>query len=120
MTGRELLRLMAAQVCVHSAMTGTRLAAPLLALQLGYSAAAVGVLLTQAMPPLVALFEVVSALGTVGLTTGGTSLLDEVGKVLIIICMFMGRVGPLTLFLLLNEARASAGPGLPEENVPVG
>ena len=82
--------------------------------------AAVGVLLTQAMPPLVALFEVVSALGTVGLTTGGTSLLDEVGKVLIIICMFMGRVGPLTLFLLLNEARASAGPGLPEENVPVG
>ena len=45
MTGRELLRLMAAQVCVHSAMTGTRLAAPLLALKLGYSAAAVGVLL---------------------------------------------------------------------------
>ena len=45
MTGRGLLRLMAAQVCVHSAMTGTRLAAPLLALQLGYSAAAVGVLL---------------------------------------------------------------------------
>ncbi len=32
-------------VCVHSAMTGSRLAAPLLALQLGYSAAAVGVLL---------------------------------------------------------------------------
>lgn len=45
MTGRELLRLMGAQVCVHSAMTGTRLAAPLLALQQGYSAAAVGVLL---------------------------------------------------------------------------
>lgn len=45
MTGRELLRLVAAQVCVHSAMTGTRLAAPLLALKLGYSAAAVGVLL---------------------------------------------------------------------------
>ncbi|MCK6513981.1 potassium transporter TrkH [Myxococcota bacterium] len=82
--------------------------------------AAVGVLLTQAMPPLMALFEVVSALGTVGLTTGGTSLLDEVGKVLIILCMFMGRVGPLTLFLLLNEARATAGPGLPDENVPVG
>lgn len=82
--------------------------------------AALGVLLTQAMPPLTALFEVVSALGTVGLTIGGTPLLDEVGKVLIIVCMFMGRVGPLTLFLLLNEARATAGPGLPEENVPVG
>ena len=45
MNSRELLRLVAAQVCVHSAMTGARLAAPLLALKLGYSAAAVGVLL---------------------------------------------------------------------------
>ncbi|TXJ10719.1 MAG: MFS transporter, partial [Alicycliphilus sp.] len=45
MKSRELLRLVTAQVCVHSAMTGARLAAPLLALQLGYSAAQVGVLL---------------------------------------------------------------------------
>ncbi len=45
MTGRQLLRLMLAQICIHSAMTGTRLAAPLLALQQGYSPAAVGVLL---------------------------------------------------------------------------
>ncbi|MES2533613.1 MAG: MFS transporter, partial [Pseudomonadota bacterium] len=42
----ELLRLIAAQICLHAAMTGTRLAAPLLALQQGYSAAAVGVLLS--------------------------------------------------------------------------
>ncbi|MDB5731598.1 MAG: transporter, partial [Variovorax sp.] len=42
---RELLRLIAAQVCLHAAMTGTRLAAPLLALREGHSAAAVGVLL---------------------------------------------------------------------------
>lgn len=42
---RELLRLIVAQVCLHAAMTGMRLAGPLLALQLGYSAAAVGVLL---------------------------------------------------------------------------
>lgn len=45
MKSRELVRLVTAQVCVHSAMTGARLAAPLLALQLGYSAAQVGVLL---------------------------------------------------------------------------
>lgn len=45
MTGRQLLRLVLGQVCVHSAMTGARLAAPLLALKLGYSAAAVGVVL---------------------------------------------------------------------------
>ena len=42
----ELLRLIFAQVFLHAAMTGTRLAAPLLALQQGYSAAAVGVLLS--------------------------------------------------------------------------
>jgi len=42
----SLLRLIAAQVCLHAAMTGTRLAAPLLALSAGYSAAAVGVLLS--------------------------------------------------------------------------
>ena len=42
----QLLRLILAQVCLHASMTGTRLAAPLLALQQGYSAAAVGVLLS--------------------------------------------------------------------------
>jgi MFS family permease len=41
----ELLRLIGAQICLHAAMTGVRLAAPLLALRQGYSAAAVGVLL---------------------------------------------------------------------------
>ena len=40
-----LARLIAGQICVHACMTGMRLAAPLLALREGYSAAAVGVLL---------------------------------------------------------------------------
>ena len=41
-----LLRLIFAQVCLHAAMTGMRLAGPLLALQQGYSTAAVGLLLS--------------------------------------------------------------------------
>ncbi|MDA7414796.1 MFS transporter [Xenophilus arseniciresistens] len=45
MNGAELLRLIGAQVCVHATMAGLRLAAPLLALQQGYSAMAVGVLI---------------------------------------------------------------------------
>ncbi|HVR48924.1 MAG TPA: MFS transporter [Pseudorhodoferax sp.] len=45
MTGRELLRLIGAQVCLHATMAGMRLATPLLALQQGYSPAAVGVLI---------------------------------------------------------------------------
>ncbi|SFD61968.1 MFS transporter [Paracidovorax konjaci] len=40
-----LARLIAGQICIHACMTGMRLAAPLLALREGYSAAAVGVLL---------------------------------------------------------------------------
>jgi hypothetical protein len=42
---QALARLVTAQICVHAAMAGMRMAAPLLALQQGYSAAAVGVLL---------------------------------------------------------------------------
>jgi MFS family permease len=41
----ELARLILAQICLHACMAGTRMAAPLLALQQGYSPAAVGVLL---------------------------------------------------------------------------
>jgi MFS family permease len=45
MKGSELLRVIAAQVCLHATMAGMRLATPLLALQQGYSAAAVGLLI---------------------------------------------------------------------------
>jgi trk system potassium uptake protein TrkH len=43
------------------------------------------------------LFEVVSALGTVGLSLGLTTGLTDFGRILIIITMFVGRLGPLTL-----------------------
>ncbi|MEZ4436063.1 MAG: potassium transporter TrkG [bacterium] len=58
-------------------------------------------LATQPMTLEIALFEAVSALGTVGLSIGGTALLDEVGKIMIALAMFAGRVGPLTLLLVL-------------------
>ena len=46
-----------------------------------------------------ALFETVSALATVGITTGVTTSLSLVGKLLIIVFMYFGRVGVLTLSL---------------------
>ena len=76
--------------------------------------------LTQDLPFDVGVFEVVSALGTVGLSLNGTSHLDEVGKVVIMVCMFMGRVGPLTLFLFLAEQRAGATWVYPDEEIDVG
>jgi trk system potassium uptake protein TrkH len=75
---------------------------------------------TQHMSPRVALFEVISALGTVGLTAGGTSQLDEVGKVLISTCMFLGRVGPLSLFLFLTRKSLVSTWKRIEEDVDVG
>ena len=52
------------------------------------------------------LFEQVSAFGTVGLSAGITAALSVPGKLLIVLLMFAGRVGPLTLmFSLLGEGR---------------
>nr|HPN85323.1 potassium transporter TrkG [Victivallales bacterium] len=47
------------------------------------------------------LFEAASALGTVGLSTGITSQLSNVGKAIIIALMFIGRVGPLAFGMSL-------------------
>lgn len=52
------------------------------------------------------LFEVASALGTVGLSTGITSELSSIGKVLVIILMFVGRVGVLTFGFALLEKKS--------------
>lgn len=46
-------------------------------------------------------FEVASAFGTVGLSRGATGELDGLGRAVIIVLMFVGRVGPLTLGFFL-------------------
>jgi trk system potassium uptake protein TrkH len=52
------------------------------------------------------LFEQVSAFGTVGLSAGLTAALSVPGKLIIVLLMFAGRVGPMTLmFSLLGEGR---------------
>lgn len=43
------------------------------------------------------MFEVVSAFGTVGLSTGITPALSAAGKIVIVVLMFIGRLGPLTI-----------------------
>ena len=47
------------------------------------------------------LFEVASALGTVGLSTGITAQLSEIGKLVVILLMFLGRLGPLSFGIAL-------------------
>lgn len=67
------------------------------------------------------LFEVVSAFGTVGLSTGVTPFLTAAGKLLIIFTMFVGRIGPLTLALaIVTRHRPEIHYQYPEEEVMVG
>jgi len=66
------------------------------------------------------LFETVSAFGTVGLTTGITPMLTDMGKLLIIMTMFVGRIGPLTLALAVALQEEKLLYNYPEEQVMVG
>lgn len=66
------------------------------------------------------LFEVTSAFGTVGLSTGITPILSSFGKFLIMLTMFAGRVGPLTLALALAAKEDTTFYKYPDEKVIVG
>ncbi|MDO5581105.1 MAG: potassium transporter TrkG [Planctomycetia bacterium] len=60
---------------------------------------------TQSLPIREILFEITSALGTVGLTIGATPRLDEIGKMIVMAAMFLGRIGPVTLFMYLASRK---------------
>lgn len=49
------------------------------------------------------MFEVSSAFATVGLTAGVTPLLSSIGKIIIIILMYIGRIGPITMVLIFAK-----------------
>ncbi|MEN6441632.1 MAG: TrkH family potassium uptake protein [Syntrophobacter sp.] len=66
------------------------------------------------------LFEVISAFGTVGLSTGVTPKLSFMGKFLIIIMMFIGRVGVLTFAYIFAGAEARGGIQHAEQNLMIG
>jgi len=66
------------------------------------------------------LFECTSAFGTVGLSMGTTAILNFTGKLLIILLMFIGRIGPLTIAFLFSERIREKPFTYPEEGVIVG
>ena len=65
------------------------------------------------------LYEVVSAYATVGLTMGITPSISSVGKIILIIMMFLGRVGFMTIISAFAQKRA-AGARYLEEKVIIG
>jgi trk system potassium uptake protein TrkH len=106
--GREFLNQQ-----IYRAMT-------LLMLSLGLVATIVLLLsITENFPFINILFETVSAFGTVGLTTGITPDLSMIGRITIIITMFIGRLGPLTLVSTIVHGQQAIVTRYPEEVISV-
>lgn len=66
-------------------------------------------------------FEVFSAFGTVGLSRNLTPSLTDISKFILIVTMFVGRVGPLTIALALSKSNLKKGRyTYPQENILIG
>lgn len=65
-------------------------------------------------------FEAVSAFGTVGLSTGVTPLLTPLGKIVILLLMFVGRVTPLMLSIYLARPPRPWHVRMPREDIGLG
>ena len=65
-------------------------------------------------------FEAVSAVGTVGLSTGITPDLTSASKIVLCVLMFVGRVGSLSIFLVLIRDAGPSRVQYPHERVLVG
>lgn len=73
----------------------------------------------EELPVLVCFFEAASAIGTVGLSLGLTPMLGSVSRIILILLMFFGRVGGMTLiFAALSGTRRLAK--YPQEKITVG
>ncbi len=77
----------------------------------------IALLTTEAVSLIVALFEVVSAMGTVGLSMGITAHLSLSGKIIIISNMFIGRIGALALGFSLVKKDNKTFFSFPEEEI---
>ena len=72
------------------------------------------------LPLVVCLYEAASAVGTVGLTLGITPELGVASRMILILLMYLGRVGGLTFVFAALSGRHNAPARLPEERIAVG
>lgn len=93
----------------------------LLACYLGAACVVVTALaITEGFPFDSLLFETFSALGTVGLSTGITPGLSAAGQMIIVVAMFLGRLGPLALMAFLVRHQQPVDMDYPHETVRIG
>ena len=74
----------------------------------------------EPLPFLDIVFEVFSAIGTVGMTTGITRELSQISKLIIILLMFTGRLGSLSFALVFAQRKIQAPIQYPHEKIIVG
>ncbi len=74
----------------------------------------------EKIPLITALYETASAIGTVGLSLGITPDLCGISKLILIVLMFFGRVGGLTLIFAAVSGRGAKTSKYPLENITVG
>ena len=63
-------------------------------------------LCTERLPLADVLYEAFSATGTVGLSRGITATLSPVGRLIVILCMYLGRIGPISMALFFRSEDA--------------
>lgn len=83
-------------------------------------AATLALMVSDGLALLEALFEIVSAFGTVGLTLDVTPELSTFGKLLVAGVMFLGRVGPITLVVALAARQRTRDYTYPQEDIAIG
>lgn len=74
----------------------------------------------ESMPLSACLYETASAVGTVGLTLGVTPQLSVFSQFILIVLMYLGRVGGLTLIYAAISNKNQSGAKLPLEKITVG
>lgn len=66
------------------------------------------------------LYEMTSAIATVGLSRGMTATLGTAGKLIVALAMYLGRIGPITLALAFNSNKGTSAVSYPEGKVIIG
>lgn len=77
-------------------------------------------LAVQPMDFLDTIYEMTSAIATVGLSRGVTGSLNTMGKIVVAVAMYLGRIGPITLALAFNSNKGNPAASYAEGKVILG
>ena len=116
--GREQVTFRGRAIPYHRVLNAMTLA---LVVVLVFLAASIVIATLEGLPYLDCAYEVASAMGTVGLTTGITPSLSRVSQSILIVLMYLGRVGILSFSIaFMVGRRRPAKLRYPESNVMIG